>query len=415
MEPTAKTRNDDRTGKIAGGMPLRGSNQLGMRAYNERLVLSLVRRHGQLAKSEIARLTGLSAQTVSVIMRALEAEDLLVRGLPQRGKVGQPSVPLSLNPDGVLSLGLKIGRRSADLILMDFTGAVREAIHEPYAFAVPDQIFQMATEGVARLTDQLSASQRERIGGLGIAMPFELWNWAPEVGAPGHAMDGWRNFDIKQRLEEHLPFPVYVRNDATAACGAELVFGRGAEFIDFVYFFVGFFGGGGIVLNGSLYTGRTGNAGALGPMPVPGSNGRSRRLIDTASIAILERMIRAEGEDPSVLWHSPGDWSDIGHSDLLDDWIALAAEGLASATVSACSVVDFGTVIVDGAFPDHVREALVSRLESDLHKLDWQGISMPQVVEGSIGTGARAIGGASVPIFEHYLLDQNALLLDQAD
>lgn len=52
---------------------LRGSNQSGMRAYNERLVLSLVRQQGALAKTDIARITGLSAQTVSVIMRALEA------------------------------------------------------------------------------------------------------------------------------------------------------------------------------------------------------------------------------------------------------------------------------------------------------------------------------------------------------
>ena len=52
----------------------RGSNQSGMRAYNERLVLSLIRRSGPTSKAEIARLTGLSAQTVSVIMRALEAD-----------------------------------------------------------------------------------------------------------------------------------------------------------------------------------------------------------------------------------------------------------------------------------------------------------------------------------------------------
>ena len=51
---------------------LRGTNQSGMREQNERLVLSLVRQHGALAKSDIARITGLSAQTVSVIMRALE-------------------------------------------------------------------------------------------------------------------------------------------------------------------------------------------------------------------------------------------------------------------------------------------------------------------------------------------------------
>ena len=58
------------------GSVLRGTNQSGMRDHNERLVLSLVRRHGALAKSDIARMTGLSAQTVSVIMRGLEQEVL---------------------------------------------------------------------------------------------------------------------------------------------------------------------------------------------------------------------------------------------------------------------------------------------------------------------------------------------------
>ena len=75
----------------------RGSNQAGMRAYNERLVLSLVRRQGGLAKAEIARSTGLSAQTVSVIMRGLEEDGLLARGTPIKGRVGQPSVPMHLS------------------------------------------------------------------------------------------------------------------------------------------------------------------------------------------------------------------------------------------------------------------------------------------------------------------------------
>ena len=60
----------------------KGSNQSGMRAYNERLVLTLIRQAGAMAKAEIARRTGLSAQTVSVIMRALEADGLLERGEP---------------------------------------------------------------------------------------------------------------------------------------------------------------------------------------------------------------------------------------------------------------------------------------------------------------------------------------------
>ncbi|MCH9674251.1 MAG: winged helix-turn-helix domain-containing protein, partial [Gammaproteobacteria bacterium] len=93
--------------------PSSGASQPGIRAHNERLVLSLIRRHGSLSKADIARRSGLSAQTVSVIIRSLEKEHLLIRGAPVRGKVGQPSIPMALNPDGVFSVGIKIGRRSA--------------------------------------------------------------------------------------------------------------------------------------------------------------------------------------------------------------------------------------------------------------------------------------------------------------
>ncbi len=99
--------------------PSRGTNQSGVRLYNERLVLSLIRRHGSLAKAEIARLTGLSAQTISVIMRQLEADGLVVKEAPQRGKIGQPSVPFSLNP------GRRLLPRPQDRAALQRPGASR--------------------------------------------------------------------------------------------------------------------------------------------------------------------------------------------------------------------------------------------------------------------------------------------------
>src|SRR5882724_6615325 len=95
----------------ASHMHSRGTTQSGVRLYNERLALSLIRKAGSLPKAEIARLTKLSAQTVSVIVRQLEADGLLVKETPQRGKVGQPLVPFSLDPDGAFAIGLKVGRR----------------------------------------------------------------------------------------------------------------------------------------------------------------------------------------------------------------------------------------------------------------------------------------------------------------
>ncbi len=101
-----------------------GANQAGVRLYNERLLLSLVRRFGPLSKIEVARLTGLSVQSTSAIMNRLQAEGLLKREAPLRGRVGQPTIPMSIDPEGAYSLGLKIGRRSCDLVLVDFCGAI---------------------------------------------------------------------------------------------------------------------------------------------------------------------------------------------------------------------------------------------------------------------------------------------------
>mgnify|MGYP006943397516 CR=1 FL=1 len=52
----------------------------------------------------------------------------MVRKLvPQRGKVGQPLVPFELDANGAFSIGLKVGRRSGDLMLLDLAGNVRTA------------------------------------------------------------------------------------------------------------------------------------------------------------------------------------------------------------------------------------------------------------------------------------------------
>ncbi len=390
----------------------RGSNQTAVRAYNERLVLSLVRRHGSLAKVDIARETGLSAQTVSVIMRSLESDGLLVRGATKKGRVGQPSVPMSLNAGGALSIGLKIGRRSADLVLMDFVGQIRRQLRQTYAYPSPEGIIKFVREGVRELNGQLKPGELERVAGLGIAAPFELWNWADEAGASQAETGVWRGFDLHEEIAKVVAFPVFVENDATSACGAELVFGLGSHYPDFVYFFVGSFIGGGVVINSSLFKGRTGTAGSIGPMLVPDGKGGSRQLIEAASVYVLERMLRQAGIDPRPLWYSADDWVDFGT--ILDQWIAGTADALAYAIVNCAAVIDFGAAIIDGGFPGWVRARIVAATRITMGKLDRRGVVIPEIHEGQVGSNARAIGGASLPLFSRYLLDFNSFLKETA-
>jgi predicted NBD/HSP70 family sugar kinase len=388
------------------GPGLRGSNQSGMRAHNERLVLSLVRQQGALAKSDIARITGLSAQTVSVIMRALESDGLLLRGEPIRGRIGQPSVPMSLAADGAYFLGLKIGRRSADLTLINFLGQVVATRRRIYRYPTPGAVIAFVAEALPATLAALPEDSRARVGGMGVAMPFQLWSWVQFIGAPQAEMDAWRDRDMQAELAALTRMPVYIQNDATAACGAELVFGTGERPKDFLYFYFGYFIGGGLVLNGQLFTGRTGNAAGVGPMPVPGPDGRMRRLITVASMSVLADAMTAAGEPSDFLWETPDHWT--VSEPILSEWMDAAAEGLASATLSAATLVELDTVMIDGWMPEWVRAEVTRRTAAALHRLDLSGVDAPAIREGTVGAQARSLGAAAIPLSQRYLLDQNA-------
>ena len=265
------------------------------------------------------------------------------------------------------------------------------------------------TAGIRKMRGELTPAQDKRIAGLGIAMPFELWNWADTAGAPRDIMDEWRHRDIRADIQSQCEFPVYLQNDATSACGAELVFGQAGAARDFVYFYIGAFAGGGIVLNGRLFGGPTGNAGALGSMPVSGEGPLGvLQLIRSASLYRLEQLIGNQGRDPSMLWTLPQDWGEIGQP--LDLWIKESGSHLAQAIVASVSVVDFEAAIIDAACPPDVRARLVRETNKHIALLDQQGLSPFAIVEGTIGSAARAIGGASLPLLANFAVDREIFL-----
>jgi predicted NBD/HSP70 family sugar kinase len=395
----------------------RGTKPTGVRLYNERLVLSLIREHGSLPKADLARLTSLSPPTVSQIVGQLEADGLLRREEPQRGRIGQPSVPLSLNPDGAFSFGVKIGRRSCDIVLMDFVGAVRRDLHLAYPYPSPGVVVDFVRDSCEGMLASLTERERSRVAGLGIASPFELWNWEREVGAATGAMQEWRDFDLQGETARLFDFPVYLCNDATAGAAAEYLFGRAAKYPEFLYVFIAWFIGGGIVINGNLFPGRSGYAGSIGQMlvPVAEPDGRIavRQLLHTASIYSLEQRLAASGGDPRSVSSDAG-WKTIAEP-VMEGWIDQVARSIAYALVSAQSVIDFQAAIIDGAMPPAFRTRIVERVAERFAGLERTGLPPLAVIEGRIGYRARAIGGASLPFLAKFMRDRELLFRDPGD
>ena len=391
----------DQSNKPGVSSPFAGTNQTGMRALNERLILTLIRQHGALSTSEIARHSGLTAQTVSVIIRALERDGLLLKGEPQRGRVGQPSVPIRLNPRGAYFLGLKIGRRSAEMVLTDFLGTILARRSLAYPVPAFDAVVDFSVQAAAHLAANLRPDDRARIAGLGIAMPFRLWDWADTPATDPSRMQAWQDRDIRAELAQALQVPVFVQKDASAACGAELVFGTGAQAPNFLYFYIGYFIGGGLVLNGSLFDGPNGNAGALGSVRVLDAAGRRCQLIDMASLMVLERALAEQGIDGATLWDSVDCWA--APQAVLDDWAEHAASGIAQAIQAAVAVVDVRLVKLDGWLPPGLRDALVERVRAHLGQADFKGLERPSIQAGTMGAEARVIGAASQPLLARFM------------
>ena len=134
--------NEKNKEKLLGENPYKATNQVEVRGHNERLVLQLIREHGSLTKAEATRATGLSANATSVIFRALENEGLILKGDPIRGRIGQPSTPLSINPDAHHYVSLKIGRRSIEVAVVNFVGKIVSSRSQSVPFPTPESTLE---------------------------------------------------------------------------------------------------------------------------------------------------------------------------------------------------------------------------------------------------------------------------------
>ena len=381
-----------------------GSNQVGVRQYNERLILSLIREHDALTKAEIAKATNLTPQTASTIINRLMEQDLLIAGTKRRGGLGQPSTPYALNPEGAFSIGVKIGRASLEVLFMDMTGNIRTRLSHEYPFPTPKEVYAKIEQSINTLLDPLDDLLRSRVTGVGLAAPFALEGWGDELIEAKEALSEWAKIDLLEELEKVTDLDAAMLNDATAACLAELTFGNPRSWENLLYFYIGTFIGGGIVLNGQILPGSQANAGALGSVPCA----NDKQLIHYASLHQLDKRLKSE----SIV----ADFANLSETleqdawTLFTEWADNAAPYIAQTIAAGSAFIDPDGVIIDGRLPAVATQYLVLAVNRASSDVNWEGLNKPPVIAGNLGFEARALGGALLPIYSNFGLDNQAFL-----
>lgn len=358
---------------------------------SERRVLDIILRQGPIARADIATVSGLTGASVTRIVQSLAERGVVTDAVLHEGQRGQPTRPLQLRPDAASAVGVYFSHQHLEIGVVDLAGAIHAAERHDIELADPETIAAISSAFVARQTDAGVISPG-RFVGIGFALPGDF------VGGPwrlnAHAyFPKLRHRDLHAEFAAQISCPVFVENDAASAALGERVLGVGQGLDSFLFVHIGHGVGGGVVLNGQLHRGASGNAGMFGvmfPNDKPRPSGQDL-------FAHLQRAGLSTNDFPDL------DNLEVHSCPSLKAWIRRAGEQLRIQIGTAARLFDPQAIVIGGRLPLTIAQALVAEIDTPGFCDEGQGFAKPRVLASALGPRAGLIGAAYVPISRTYL------------
>jgi predicted NBD/HSP70 family sugar kinase len=374
-----------------------GSNPGRNRLHNRRVVLEAIRSHGALGRTEIGRLTHLTAQAVANIVDDLVAEHFLIEVGRRRSGRGQPPLQFSINPHGPITVGIELAADHLTTVLLDLTGRVRAQSNKPIGALRPSAMAGRVAKEVARLRATLDGPAPAL--GVGVVMPGPFRVADARLAGPG-TLPQWEEVDAAQLLSEAIGEPVIVENDATAAAVGERLHGAGRAIEDFCFIYFGVGLGLGIIQGGRPVRGAFGNAGEIGHIPM--QSAPDSRFLSLEHIVSLHAL-RLRLTEAGIVASDPAAIAALfaARDRTLLRWIDDAAYALARLVPMLENILDPETIVLGGHLPDEVIHAIIAALEPLPPSIALRADrTQPRVRLGQTGQLTAALGAAALPLFE---------------
>ena len=212
-----------------------------------------------------------------------------------------------------LILGIDLGGTKILTSVIDARGNMLARDHSVTpAEKGPEAVLEAIRESAGRSFEQASVTV-EGVEGVGIGAPGPS---NPETGIlyTSPNLPGWEDVPVVGILEKEFNKPVFLINDANAAAFAEFSFGAAKGLRHVIYITVSTGIGGGVIIDGKLYTGAIGTAGELGHMTIDdkgprcncGNIGCWETLASGTALARAAQQKIREGAETSILQYVSG-------------------------------------------------------------------------------------------------------------
>jgi predicted NBD/HSP70 family sugar kinase len=135
---------------------------------------------------------------------------------------------------------------------------------------------------------------------------------------------------------------------------------------------------------------------------------RPAQVLSVASLYQLEQRFSAAGLDATACYDERAlTGAFAAHTSA---WINEASAAIALVVQNAACVLDMDAVIIDGSLSRSLLAQLHLALAAALQNYSWEGIAQPEVLQGTIGSDARAMGGALLPLYSSFAPDRELFL-----
>ena len=333
----------------------RGQTATDARDHNLRVTLEALRRNGPLSRLDLAGLTGLTVAGLANVLKKLIDNGLVFE---RSGGFGQRSTQFSLAPDGAFGIGFHQAGESLDVEVLDLGGQVR---FQAQLHTGPGKGGLRAEQAALRaVAVALGPAHMGRVIGVGRV-----------GGEPTPATFG--------------AITGFHERDTVAAVLAERQFGTVLPNDSFVSLLIGDDIRAGLVIDGAVFAGVSGQAGRIGLMRT-GEDGRLLR--DVASTVPVQELLGPF--DPKAPM-----------PERLDEWIEGTVSHLTDAIIAISGLLAPAEIFVGGRLPDALLDELTRRLNWErAHRMTkptdpkW----LPRLRRATLGSVGVVRGAAVAPL-----------------
>ena len=248
-----------------------GSNSKDLKMLNRLLVRDIIRHQGPIARFEIARETGLTPSTVTVIVAELLDSGVIKEVGHGESSGGRRPVLLELNPTAAHVFAVRLQRGEVVTALFDLASNILSEAHREMDTAVPEDVVEAIGTSFEALAKEAGINPSSVLW-CGVASPGLVDAHRGVVERTSNL--GWFKVPLSAMLSQRLGgIPVHVENISNAAALAEKEYGQGRGHRHLIYINLSVGIGAGVIADGEIFGGVRGYAGEIGHMTLLGQDG----------------------------------------------------------------------------------------------------------------------------------------------